>query len=165
MNVVHAGATRHLLADAFVYGCCSHCLVSAHLASVSARTGGGVLFVVNWRGGIVSGGRAFRALDSRHRQWHEACLLAAVRHAQTPIYFAASRAAGKANRFGRTPVGAWEDVNCSGGWQARCHYLGPVLLSVADDFCSSGSWPRGPDLFTKFSRQQIVSSRRSYLQY
>jgi hypothetical protein len=80
------------------------------------------LFVVNWRGGIVSGGRAFRALDNRHRQWHEACLLAAVRHAQTPIYFAASRAAGKANRFGRTPVGAWEDVNCSGGWQARCYY-------------------------------------------
>ncbi|KAG0534057.1 hypothetical protein BDA96_04G246000 [Sorghum bicolor] len=45
------------------------------------------------RRGIVSGGRAFRALDSRHRQRHEheACLPRYVRHAETSIHFAASR--------------------------------------------------------------------------
>ena len=89
-------------------------------------------------------------------------LLAAVRHAQTSIYFAASPQGARQIAL---PGRRREDVNCSGGWQARPPLLGPViLLSVADDFCSSGSWPRGPDLFSRFCRQQNVSSRRSLQQ-
>ena len=56
MNVVNAGAIRLSKTSSgciclSLLACCSHCLVSAHLASVSARTTTlEVLFVVNWRG-------------------------------------------------------------------------------------------------------------------
>lgn len=138
MNVVHAGgATRHV-ADA------SHCLVSAHLASVfSAKKRDGFCLLPTDAGDrSLLAAAAPSALARQPAPAAARRLPRAVRHAQTSICFAASRQ-GKslcpdtAPEGGRGLLLRW--LACAMPLLGR-----GVVLSVADDFSCSGSWLRWP---------------------